>query len=171
MHSTKYFFLIFISSLLILFLIELLSITQQNIIIPWTELLANISSTLVSFFDSDASSHGVVLRDNASGFAVSIQPGCNGIEAAIVLIAAILAFPSTWSQKLMGFLVGFIAVQALNVVRIISLFYLGQWNSTLFEWAHLYIWQALIMLDVFIVFILWIKYIKKNKPNNLESTI
>jgi len=30
----------------------------------------------------------------------------------------------------------------------------------LFEWAHLYIWQALIMLDVFIVFILWIKFIQ-----------
>ena len=41
----------------------------------------------------------------------------------------------------------------------------------LFEWAHLYIWQALIMLDVFIVFILWIKYIQSNKekPESLQG--
>ena len=47
-------------------------------------------------------------------------------------------------------------MQALNVVRVISLFYLGQWNATAFEWAHLYAWQALIMLDVLIVWLIWI---------------
>ena len=46
-----------------------------------------------------------------------------------------------------GLALGFLAIQALNVVRIISLFYLLQWNPVWFEWAHLYLWQALIMLD------------------------
>lgn len=174
-NSSKYFFLIFISVLLILFFIELLSITQQAIIIPWTEFLASMSSGLVSFFDANAISTGILLQDRISGFAVSIQPGCNGIEPAIVLIAAITAYPSTIMQKVGGILVGFIAVQALNVIRIISLFYLGQWNMTFFEWAHLYVWQVLIMLDVFIVFILWIKYIQKRKPeipqDQLESSV
>ncbi|MFK5986968.1 MAG: exosortase H [Pseudomonadota bacterium] len=162
-YSPKYFFLIFISILLLLFFVELLSITQQMIIIPWTEFLASISSGMVSFFDSNAIAHGIILQDSKSGFAVSIQPGCNGIEAAIVLIAAITAYPSTLLQKIGGIIIGFLAIQALNVIRIISLFYLGQWNITLFEWAHLYIWQALIMLDVFIVFILWVKYMQAKK--------
>jgi hypothetical protein len=26
-----------------------------------------------------------------------------------------------------------------------------------FEWAHLYVWQALIMLDVLIVWLLWVR--------------
>lgn len=161
-NSSKYFFLIFISVLLLLFFIELLEITQYTIIIPWTKFLASMSSGIVSFFDSNAIAHGILLKDSKTGFAVSIQPGCNGIEAVIVLIAAITAYPSNILQKISGIVIGFIAVQALNVLRIISLFYLGQWNMTLFEWAHLYIWQALIMLDVFIIFILWIKYIKVN---------
>ena len=165
-YSTKYFFLTFIGLLLLLFFLELLSISQQNIIIPWTQFLATVSSHIVSLFDSHAISHGVVLQDSQSGFAVSIQPGCNGIEAAIVLIAAMVAFPATWSNKLKGIVVGFIAIQALNVVRIISLFYLGQWNMVWFEWAHLYIWQALIMLDVLIVFVLWIKFINKSSSES-----
>ena len=52
---------------------------------------------------------------------------------------------------------GFAAIQALNLVRIISLFYLLQWNPAWFEWAHLYLWQALIMLDGFIVYLLWVR--------------
>jgi exosortase/archaeosortase family protein len=49
----------------------------------------------------------------------------------------------------------------LNIVRIISLFYLGQWNYDVFEWAHLYVWQALIMLDVLIVWLLWVRTLPK----------
>ena len=52
---------------------------------------------------------------------------------------------------------GILAVQGLNVVRVISLFYLGQWNYQVFEWAHLYVWQALIMLDVLVVWLIWVR--------------
>jgi len=115
----------------------------------------------VALVDSSAEAIGKVLRSTSNGFAVSIEAGCNGVEATLVLIAAILAFPSTWKQKLWGLALGFVAVQGLNVVRIISLFYLGQWNMTAFEWAHLYIWQALIMLDVLIVWLIWVRRINR----------
>ncbi|MCU7835828.1 MAG: exosortase H [gamma proteobacterium symbiont of Taylorina sp.] len=157
MKSSNYYFPKFISLLLILFLAELLSITQQNIIIPWTQFLAELSAFLVQLFDTNTIAQGVVLRDIQSGFAVSIQPGCNGIEAIIVLIAAIVAYPASIKAKINGIAFGFLAIQFLNVIRIISLFYLGQWNQMVFEWAHQYVWQALIMLDVLLVFIIWIR--------------
>ena len=58
---------------------------------------------------------------------------------------------------MIGILAGLVAVQTLNIVRVVSLFYLGQWDMTAFEWAHLYLWQALIMLDVLIVWLVWIR--------------
>ena len=100
---------------------------------------------------------GKVLQSTANGFAVSIESGCNGVEATIVLVAAILAFPAPWKHRLMGLVAGIVAVQGLNVIRVISLFYLGQWNLSVFEWAHLYVWQALIMLDVLIVWLVWVR--------------
>ena len=103
-----------------------------------------------------------------TGFGVSIEPGCNGIEACIVLFAAMMAFPSTWKHKFAGLVVGFVAVQALNVVRVVSLFYLGQWNTAVFNFAHEFLWQGLIMLDVLIVWLLWVragaKAQKANEP-------
>ena len=106
-------------------------------------------------------SQGRILRDAATGFAVSIEAGCNGVEAAIVLIAGILAFPASLRHKLVAILAGFFFVQALNIVRIISLFYLGQWNYTVFEWFHLYLWPVLIMLDVLIVFAIYLQWLGK----------
>lgn len=149
------FFIIFVLVLISLFFIELLNVTQRSLIIPWTHFLSWISAYLVGLFDQGAIAYSNILKDSESGFAVSIEPGCNGIEAVIVLIAAIVAFPSSIKAKILGISIGFMAIQSLNIVRIISLFYLGQWNETVFSWAHSYIWQALIMLDVLFVFILW----------------
>ena len=96
-------------------------------------------------------------RSTRNGFAVSIEAGCNGVEATIVLIAAMLAFPAPWKNKLVGLAAGIVAVQGLNILRVISLFYLGQWDYKVFEWAHLYVWQALIMLDVLVVWLIWVR--------------
>jgi len=147
----------FIGILLALFTLELLGPVQNHIIIPFTGIIATISATVTQLFDSSVQSHGVIIQSATNGTAVSIQPGCNGVEAMICLVAAIAAFPASWKSKLYGILFGFIAIQALNIVRIISLFYLLQWDKDWFEWAHLYLWQALIILDALIVFILWVR--------------
>ncbi len=158
------FFFVFLILQLALFTAELTPPAQQHVVIPFTEGIASFSAWLVQLFDDRVLSQGIVLRDLDSGFAVAIQAGCNGVEAMIVLLAAILAFPSPWKNKVLGILAGFVAIQAMNLARIISLFYLGQWNKTAFDWAHLYIWQALIMLDVLIVFLIWLRMLPGREP-------
>lgn len=151
------FLLLFVAILAVLFAAELTPPVQRAIVLPWTEALARASAALVTLFDPQVVAIGKVLQSTANGFAVSIEAGCNGIEAAIVVIAAMLAFPAPWKHRAAGILAGLAAVQALNVVRVVSLFYLGQWNMQAFEWAHQYLWQALIMLDVLVVWLLWIR--------------
>lgn len=153
------FFVRFIVILISLFLLLDVNIyAQQYLIAPFTHALAVISSTLIQMVDADVIAYEKVIQNTVNGFAVEIQPGCNGVEAVLILTAAILAFPAPWSWKLKGLGVGFIAIQALNLVRIISLFYMGQWNETLFKWFHLFLWQALIILDALVVWILWLKW-------------
>jgi exosortase/archaeosortase family protein len=62
-----------------------------------------------------------------------------------------------------GIGVGFAAIQVLNLVRIISLFYLGQWNRVWFDWFHLYLWQALIVLDALVAFLVWLRYLPRDR--------
>lgn len=155
------FLIVFAIVLVGLLAAELTPPLQAAVVAPWTDLLARTSVALVTLFDPQVAAFGRVIRSTANGFAISIEAGCNGVEAAIVLIAAMLAFPAPWKHRALGILAGLIAVQALNVVRVISLFYLGQWNARAFEWAHLYLWQALIMLDVLIVWMLWIRVLAK----------
>ena len=152
---------LFCTFLAVLFALEVMQPVDQHVILPFTTGIAKLCTTLISAFDSDAVSVGKVIRSTTNGFAVSIERGCNGVEAVIILFAAIFAFPATFKQKLAGFAVGFVAIQGLNLVRIISLFYLGQWDQVWFDWFHLYLWQALIVLDALAVWLIWLRYLPR----------
>lgn len=149
--------LVFVGILLGLFIIELMEPVQVWVIQPFTAAVAKVSAIILQTFDSSVQAQGIVLSNIQTGAAVSIQPGCNGVEAMIVVAAAIAATSAPWKYKWIGFGASFLAIQLLNTVRIISLFYLLQWNPVWFEWAHLYLWQALIMLDGLIVYLLWVR--------------
>lgn len=157
------FLLTFVALLAGLLAAELLQPVQQVLVQPWTAMLASTSAAVVQAFDSSVIAEGIVLRSSSNGFGVAIEPGCNGIEASVVLVAAMLAFPASWRQKLVGIGLGLLAVQGVNLVRIVSLFYLGQWRADAFEFAHLYLWQALIMLDVLVVWLFWVRWLPAAK--------
>lgn len=161
------FFVVFLLLLAVLFGVELTPWAQAWVVVPWTNALASIATAIVTLFDPGVVASGKVIRSVGSGFAVSIEAGCNGVEATIVLVAAILAFPAPWRHKAIGIVLGIVAVQLLNVVRVISLFYIGQWNREAFEWAHQYVWQALIMLDVLIVWLIWVRRVPRGDGDGL----
>jgi exosortase H (IPTLxxWG-CTERM-specific) len=158
------FALVFVVVLAALFAAELTPPVQQVAVQPWTSAIASASAGLITLVDAQVVASGKVLRSTANGFGVSIEAGCNGVEAALILIAAILAYPAPWMHRVLGIAAGLAAVQALNIVRVISLFYVGQWSLAAFEWSHLYLWQALIMLDVLVVWLIWIRTIPAPSP-------
>ena len=160
----------FLLILVALFTLEMLNPVQEHVITPFTSLLAHLSAVLILPFDNSVVAYGKILQFKDSGFAVSIEAGCNGVEATIVLIAAICAFPASWRARLIAISLGFLAIQVLNIVRIISLFYLGNWNLEYFSWIHLYLWPALIMLDVLVVFIFYLRYLSK-QTQPLETAV
>ena len=156
------FLIVFGAVLVVLFGIEMQTPVQMTAIQPFTAILADISAALIMPFDDAVTATGRIIRHTENQFAVSIEAGCNGVEAAIVLIAAVVAFPAQPLQKVAAIVAGFLAIQAMNILRIISLFYLGQWRMDVFSWTHLYLWPVLIMLDVLVVFLFYLRYLAQN---------
>ncbi len=157
MPAMSRFLVIFVLLLALAFGLELTPWAQAFVVTPWTDTVARVSGVLMRTFDASITTSGNVIGSSDSPFAVAIEAGCNGVEATLVLVAAMLAFPAPWRHRVAGIAIGVATVQVLNVIRVVTLFYLGQWNEHVFEWAHLYVWQALIMLDVLIVWVIWVK--------------
>lgn len=151
------FFLAFCLIFAGLFAFELAPLGQALLVTPWTAALAKLAAHVLVPLDGNIAAYGNVLVNPRNGLGISIMPGCNAVEASMILIAAMLAFPAPWRHKLLGILAGVVAVQAVNTLRIVSLYCLLQWRQDVFEFAHHYLWQALIMLDVLVVWLVWIR--------------
>ncbi|HWQ56647.1 MAG TPA: exosortase H [Bryobacteraceae bacterium] len=117
--------------------------------------LASVSARLIGAFGGTCIQRAAILSNPARGFALEVRDGCNGVNVVILLWAAIVAYPSNWKWKLIGLGAGLAAIQALNLLRLISLFYLGQYSMPVFEFAHLYLWETLIVIDAMVVFGIW----------------
>jgi exosortase H (IPTLxxWG-CTERM-specific) len=155
------FIAIFVASLAILFTVELLQPVQDHVIVPFTSSLAQVSVWLMRLFDRSVIVQGDAIVDALRGGGIRIVAGCNGVEAVLILVSAVLAFPAPLKHKAVGIGLGFVAIQALNLVRIISLYYLQRWNGVWFEWFHLYLWQALIILDALVFWLIWLRWLPR----------
>ena len=122
-----------------------------------TALLVQVSAFVVRILGGHAAAQSDILRNPASGFSIRVLDTCNASNVTVLLWAAILAFPAPWIEKGKGLAGGTAAIHVLNVVRIVSLFYLGQVNAKWFEIAHLYVWESLIVLFTLVIFWLWVQ--------------
>ncbi len=117
--------------------------------------LVRISRELIAMWGGKAACEGVILRA-PGGFAVEMRDGCNAVNVTILLWSAVLAFPAAWKRKALGLLAGSLIIQVLNIVRFISLYYIGQFSAAWFEFVHGYLWESLLILDTMVLFWLWV---------------
>lgn len=151
----KRFLLLFLLILFTAYGVVYLPPVRAHVIAPFTESLAWLSGWLIQAGGGEVLIDGNILA--LPTFAVQVLDMCNGVEATLILWAALLAFPAPLFYKLQGLLIGTLTIHALNIVRIISLLYLGAHYPAWFHWVHWYVWDALIMLDILIVFLAWIR--------------
>ena len=122
----------------------------------FTRSLVDISVVLINGLGGHSAAEGDIMRNPVNGFAIRMANGCNGLHVTIILWAALLAFPATWTWKLKGLAAGSAAIHGVNLIRFISLFYLGQYAPNWFEFAHTYFWESMILLDALAIFWLWV---------------
>lgn len=126
---------------------------NDNVIEPITGAIASASRVALNVLGQGVVQTGTVLT--SPRFAVNIRNGCNGIEALIIFVAAVLAFPATWRSRGIGLVLGTIAIQLINLVRVVALFLTGAYLPKLFESSHTVIWQTIVILCAVLLWIFW----------------
>ena len=120
---------------------------DRQVVDPFTRWIAQLTRLILTLIGTKAWGSGKVV--GTPNFSVAIQNNCNAIYETALFIAAVLAYPATWPERAWGALLGFVALYLVNLVRVISLIYVGSYLRRYFDASHIYIWQSL-----FIVFAL-----------------
>jgi exosortase/archaeosortase family protein len=101
---------------------------------------------------------------SALGTSVEIVSDCSPHMPFLIFAAVVLAFPSTWKQRLLGLLFGAVVIHVFNTIRIMSLVGVLAWRASWFDFAHVYLWQTGTIVIVFVTFALWIKTLSPRAP-------
>jgi exosortase H (IPTLxxWG-CTERM-specific) len=138
---------------------------------PFTRLLVTICADLMNLFGAGVSAHGVILSFARGPGAVMVSSGCNAVEVSILFAAAVAPFPAPVAARAAGALVGVAAIQTLNLLRIISLLLLSRYAQKVFDFFHLFVWDAVIMLDGIVLFLAWHHWQAKRWPGPAGAAV
>ncbi len=94
--------------------------------------------------------------------ALDIKFGCNGLEAVMIYSVAVVAFPSSWRNKLLGIFAGFVVIQTINILRIAGLAYSGIHFRRIFDIIHIYVAQGMMIAVSLGVFFFYLHYARSN---------
>jgi archaeosortase B (VPXXXP-CTERM-specific) len=118
----------------------------------------------ITAFLLNIAGRGVVVKDTlvtSPQFSFQIVDLCTAVMPMLILTAAILAFPSSVKEKLLGLLIGLPGIFIVNQVRLVSLFFIGAYAPGIFETAHLLVWQSLMILLAIGLWLIWVyKYVR-----------
>ncbi|MBN1763142.1 MAG: exosortase H [Methanomicrobia archaeon] len=136
-----------------------LAIRSSTALAHLNEITASILGTLFAVGGAHVVVDGAVVTIN--GFSLEIIDECTAVFSSIVYSACILAYPTTLKNKGLGVAFGVPLLYAINMVRLLVITLVGLSAPHLFEFVHVYLWQASFIIFVVVIFLLWLKLIVK----------
>jgi exosortase H (IPTLxxWG-CTERM-specific) len=158
-RSPARFLLTFAGLLFVFYFLIAIHPVNDRVVVPFTAAVAKASGVVLNAMGERVRVSGTTI--SAATFSVNIENGCNGLETALLLAAAVLAFPATWPQRAVGFFGGFAAIQVLNLVRVASLFWIGAHRPRWFGSAHAVVWQSIVVLAGVALFVFWASFVAR----------
>jgi exosortase/archaeosortase family protein len=87
-----------------------------------------------------------------------IAKNCDAMDVNLLLIAAIVAFPARWPQRLAGMAAGVALLSTVNVLRIVSLYHLNARAPATFDFMHGEVWPFAMVALAVGVFAAWSRW-------------
>jgi len=94
---------------------------------------------------------------SSPSYSMEVVTACTGLFVTTIFLSAVIAYPSRLQAKLIGVLAGVPAIFLLNVVRLVSLFYIGRYLPKFADRAHLLVWQSLVILLTLVLWLFWVE--------------
>jgi exosortase H (IPTLxxWG-CTERM-specific) len=156
-----YFCMVFCAVLMTISILLRLDFFQTHLLTPHLKQIAVLCSTAIHTLGTSCDvSDTSILSDK---FSINIVPGCDSIYPTALLWAALIAYPATWKSKLLGMAGGTVVLFIINILRVLSMFYVGRAFPSLFEFVHVYAWQALFILLTLALWLLWAVKVAREK--------
>jgi archaeosortase B (VPXXXP-CTERM-specific) len=148
----------FFSSCFVFYLIYyFLTVSNSMVIVQLRNITALILGTFFSLAGAEVVVKGAMVSIN--GFGLEIIDECTAVFSSIVYCSCVLAYPTTLKNKGLGIAFGIPSLYAINLLRLTILALVGISYPGMFEFVHVYLWQASFIIFVVVIFLLWLRLV------------
>lgn len=137
----------------IFFLALTSSFFQTELVDGFNATIAWLGGGIARLMGVEATSSSNSIRGPNGG--ITIVNECNGLYVTALLAAAILATPGSLMARTLGVAGASLAIYAINLARAVVLFLLINYKPSLFEFFHVYVFEALVVVAVLAIFVAW----------------
>ena len=113
------------------------------------------TAAVLRCFGIEAKAFGDVIY--GPGVSLRIIGECTGFAPVAVLVAAVVCFPVRVRAKVVGVLAGVPAILVINQGRLLSLWFLETWQPGSLDFAHVYLWQPVMVVMTLAVWLVWLR--------------
>lgn len=128
---------------------------RLGVINPYTEFLAEAVAAVINLFGAGAVAKGALVY--SPRYSMDIAMGCDGVEASCLYLAGVVAFPTSWRARLIGLAFGVPLIQAINLTRLVVLYYVGMYLPSVADQIHDYVAQSIVILLSTAILIFWLE--------------
>ncbi|SMC08671.1 archaeosortase/exosortase family protein [Nitratiruptor tergarcus] len=94
-----------------------------------------------------------------------IKFGCNGLEAVLIYLAGVFAYPAKSKLKIIYGIFGTIILEVINIARIALLAWTIEHYPKYFELMHTYLTQSIMIVLAFLAFLFYLQRVSDEKPS------
>ena len=123
--------------------------------------IADISAYLIRAIGIPVQADEEILRLPHANMIIKF--GCNGLEAVLIYLAGVLAYPASWRDRLIWGIGGVIVLEIINIARIALLAWVIERFPRHFDLMHDYITQSIMIVLAFLLFLLYLQRINGAK--------
>ena len=113
---------------------------------------AHLAGAAISLFDPNVHVEGThILGRMSLEFALS----CDAMDVLLLFVSATFAFPASWRWRALGVGAACLSLLTINVARIVSLYFIGLYAPSKFEFFHMQIFPLAIVILAAVAFVAW----------------
>jgi len=95
---------------------------------------------------------------------------CSAIPLFILFSAFVLAYPSDFGSKMIGLIFGLPALFLVNAFRLFFLSLIHLYYPGIFDYAHTYLCQTVILIMIFVACLVWLEFVVKVRVKDTASS-
>jgi exosortase/archaeosortase family protein len=132
-----------------------------RMLVAYLEAVAQVSAASLRLFGEQVTSADTTVSGR---FSYVVVVDCAALDVQALFVAAVLAFPSPWKTRLLGVAGGVAAIFAINIARLVVLYYAGATSLDLFNTLHEEVFVLVIVALVCGLFLLWARWATPLSP-------